>query len=165
MNTAKNWLSILQTSGIAYLLEPYHTNVTKRLVKAPKLYMLDTGLCSYLTEWSSPETLEAGAMSGSILETWVLVELLKSYWHNGKTAPFYYYRDKDQKEIDLLIVQDKTVYPLEVKKSTRVGKSDIRHFPALEKLKMPIGPGGVLCMGDSILPIDPSTEAIPIALL
>lgn len=165
VNTAKNWLSILQTSGIAYLLEPYHTNVTKRLVKAPKLYMLDTGLCSYLTEWSSPETLEAGAMSGSILETWVLVELLKSYWHNGKTAPFYYYRDKDQKEIDLLIVQDKTVYPLEVKKSTRVGKSDIRHFPALEKLKMPIGPGGVLCMGDSILPIDPSTEAIPIALL
>ena len=76
VNTAKSWLSILQASGIAYLLEPYHTNVTKRLVKTPKLY-IDTGLCAYLTEWSSPEILEAGAMSGSILETWIFTELLK----------------------------------------------------------------------------------------
>ena len=88
-NTAKNWLSILQASGVVYLLEPYHNNITKRLVKTPKLYMLDTGLCAYLTEWSSPKTLEAGAMSGAILETWILVELLKGYWHNGLMAPFF----------------------------------------------------------------------------
>ena len=69
-NTAKTWLSILQASGIIYLLEPYYTNLTKRLVRSPKLYFLDTGLCAYLTEWSSPETLEAGAMSGPILESW-----------------------------------------------------------------------------------------------
>jgi len=68
-NTAKSWLSILQASGIVYLLEPYHTNVTKRLVKTPKLYFIDTGLCAWLTEWSSPETLEVGAASGAILET------------------------------------------------------------------------------------------------
>jgi predicted AAA+ superfamily ATPase len=83
-STAKNWLSIIQTSSIVYLLDPYHSNVTKRLVKTPKLYFLDTGLCAYLTEWSTPETLEAGAMSGPILETWIFSEILKSYWHAGK---------------------------------------------------------------------------------
>ena len=76
-------------------------------------------MCAYLTEWSSPETLEAGALSGAILETWILVELLQSYWHNGHRVPFYYYRDKDQKEIDLIIVQDGLIYPLEFKKKQR----------------------------------------------
>lgn len=78
-NTAKHWLSILQASGILYLLEPYHTNLTKRLVKAAKLYFLDTGLCAYLTGWSNAQTLETGAMSGAMLETWAVAELLKSY--------------------------------------------------------------------------------------
>ncbi len=73
-NTAKHWLSILQTAEIVYLLEPYHTNLTQRLVKTPKLYFLDTGLAAHLTEWASPETLEAGAMSGPILETWIVAE-------------------------------------------------------------------------------------------
>ena len=85
-NTAKSWLSILQAADIVYLLQPYHTNLSKRLVKTPKLYILDTGLAAYLTEWVSPETLEAGAMSGPILETWIIAELLKSYWHTA-TAP------------------------------------------------------------------------------
>lgn len=160
--TAKNWLSILQASGLVYLLEPYHTNVTKRLVKTPKLYFLDTGLCSYLTEWSSPETLEAGAMSGAAFETWVVTEILKSYWHNGRRAPFYFYRDKDQKEIDLLIVQDGTVYPLEIKKSATPKKGDVRHFPILDKLKMPIGPGGVLCLSEHSIPLSESAASIPV---
>jgi hypothetical protein len=162
-NTAKNWLSILQASGLIYLLEPYHTNVTKRLVKTPKLYLLDTGLCAYLTEWSSPETLEAGAMSGAILETWILAELLKGYWHNGRHAPFYYYRDKDQKEIDLLIFQDGTIYPLEFKKTASPTKDDVRHFQTLEKFKMPIGPGGVICLSEQFLPLTPSASSIPVA--
>ena len=162
-NTAKNWLSILQASGLVYLLEPYHTNVTKRLVKTPKLYLLDTGLCAYLTEWSSPETLEAGAMSGAILETWILAELLKGYWHNGSQAPFNYYRDKDQKEIDLLIIQDGTIYPLEFKKTATPTKDDVRHFQTLEKFKMPIGPGGVICLSDQFLPLTPSARSIPVA--
>lgn len=164
-NTAKSWLSILEASGIAYLLQPYHTNVTKRLVKAPKFYLLDTGLCAYLTEWSSPETLEAGAMSGPILETWIMAELLKGYWHNGRHAPFYFYRDKDQKEIDLLILQDGTAYPLEIKKSASPGKKDVRHFQVLEKLKMPIGPGGVICLTEQSLPLTPSVQSIPVAAL
>lgn len=161
-NTAKMWLSILQVSGIAYLLEPYHTNVTKRLVKTPKLYFLDTGLCAYLTEWSSPETLEAGAMSGAILETWIVAELLKSYWHNGRRAPFYFYRDKDQKEIDLIIVQDGTVYPLELKKTASPSKDDVRHFRVLDKLNMPIGSGGVICLTEQSLPLTQTTHSIPV---
>ncbi len=165
VNTAKNWLSILQTSGIAYLLEPYHTNITKRLVKTPKLYFLDTGLCAYLTEWSSPETLEAGAMSGAILETWIVVELLKGYWHNGRRAPFYYYRDKDRTEIDLLIVQDGTAYPLEFKKTASPGKDDVRHFQVLEKRKMPVGPGGIICLTERSLPLTSTAQSIPVSAI
>jgi len=165
VNTAKNWLSILQASGIVYLLEPYHTNITKRLVKTPKLYMLDTGLCSYLTEWSSPETLESGAMSGAILETWIMAEILKSYWHNGKRAPFYYYRDKDKKEIDLLIIQNRTIYPLEFKKTASPEKKDIQHFQLLNKLKMPVGFGGIICLAEKSLPLTKYTQSIPISIL
>ena len=165
VNTAKTWLSILQASGIIYLLEPYHTNLSKRLLKRPKLYFLDTGLCAYVTEWSSPETLEAGAMSGAILETWILSELLKSYWHNGRRAPFFYYRDKDKKEIDLLIVQDEQVYPLEFKKTASPSPADIRQFSALARLKMPVGAGGVICLTEQSLPLSQSVVSIPVAAL
>lgn len=164
-NTAKSWLSILQTSGVVHLLEPYHSNLTKRLVKAPKLYFLDSGLCAYLTEWSSPETLEAGAMSGAILETWVLGELLKTYWHNGRRAPFYFYRDKDQKEVDLLIVQDGTVYPLEFKKSARPRVDDVRHFRVLDRLNLPVGPGALLCLVSQAVPLTATVQAVPVAAL
>jgi uncharacterized protein len=164
-NTVKSWLSILQASGIVYLLQPYYSNVTKRLVKTPKLYFLDTGLCAYLTEWSTPETLEAGAMSGPILETWIMTELLKSYWHNGLRAPFYYYRDKDKKEIDLIIVQDGIAYPLEFKKTASPGKGDVRHFKVLERLKMPIGPGGLICLTEKSLPLTADVQSVPAVAL
>ncbi len=162
-NTAKNWLSILRASGIIYLLEPYHANLTKRMVKAPKLYFLDTGLAAYLTQWSSYKTLEAGAMSGAIFETWVITEIIKSYWHSGKSAPIYYYRDKDKKEIDLLIVRDRNIHPIEIKKTTAPTKKDIRNFSALEKLKMPISQGIVLCMTEKQMPITETIRAIPVS--
>jgi len=160
-NTAKAWLSILQASGLVYLLEPYHTNLTRRLVKAPKLYFLDTGLCAYLTEWSTPQTLEAGAMSGAILETWVLAELLKGYWHNGLEAPFYYYRDKDQKEIDLVIVRDRTAYPVEIKKTASPSPRDAGHFGVLNKLDLRVGRGAVICLVTEGVPLDRTSVAIP----
>jgi len=164
-NTAKSWISILQSSGIVYLLEPYHNNITKRLVKSPKLYFLDTGLCSYLTEWSSPETLEAGAMSGAILETWILSELLKGYWHNGRRASFYFYRDKDSKEIDLVISKDGTLYPIEFKKTSSPRKEDVRSFNVLEKLSIPIGPGGLICLSETSIPLSPTVRTIPVSAL
>lgn len=163
--TAKRWLSILEASGIIYLLEPYHSNATKRLVKAPKLYFLDTGLCAYLTEWSSPETLEAGAMSGAILETFMFTEILKSYWHNGKCAPLYYYRDKDKKEIDLLIVQDGAMYPLEFKKTAAPDHTLARTFSLLERHKMPVKEGGIVCLTETLRPITKDINAIPAGLL
>lgn len=160
-NTAKNWLSVLEVSSLVYLLEPYHNNITKRLVKTPKLYFLDTGLASYLTQWSSPETLEAGAMSGRILETYFFTEILKSYWHNGKRERLYYYRDKDQKEIDVLIVQDGTLYPLELKKTSRPSQADVRHFHLLENFGFKVGEGGVICLASTYLPITKSIHALP----
>lgn len=163
--TAKAWLSILETSGILYLLPPYHTNVTKRLVKTPKLYFLDTGLCAYLTQWSTPEALEAGAMSGAILETWMLSEIIKSYWHHGLTPPLYFYRDKDQKEIDLLIEQDNTLYPVEFKKTASPSQSASRHFPVLERLDKPVGHGAVICLRETDVPLSQSVDAIPVGYL
>lgn len=161
-NTAKHWLSVLEASGIVYRLEPYHANVTKRLVKTPKLYFLDTGLCSWLTGWTSPEALEAGAASGAMLETWILVEILKSWWHRGKQAPFYFYRDKDKKEIDLLIVRDDAIHPLEFKKSASPGRAAVRHFSVLSRLDRPIGAGGVVCLAESSLPLVEGVVTIPV---
>ena len=164
-NTAKSWLSILQTSGMAYLLEPFHSNLTKRLVRRPKLYFVDTGLCSYLCGWSSPETLEAGAMSGPILESWILNELLKSYRHNGRSLPCYYYRDRDGKEIDLLIVRDGTIYPLEFKKTASPNRKHARKFVTLRKSDRRVGQGGVICLSNETLPLTESDTAIPVSAL
>jgi uncharacterized protein len=165
VNAAKSWLSILEASGIVYLPQPYHANLGKRLVKAPKLYLLDTGLAAYLTEWSSPETLEAGAMSGAILETWVIAELLKSYLHNGKHAPFYYYRDRDKREIDLLIERDGTLYPIEIKKTASPTAADVASFGGLAKLGLPVGGGGVICLARQSLPLTGSAVSIPVGVL
>lgn len=164
-NTAKHWISILQTSGIVYLLQPYHHNVTKRLVKTPKLYFLDTGLCGYLTQWSSPETLEAGAISGAILETYVVGELLKSYLHHGLTPAFYYYRDKDKREIDLLIEQDQTFYPIEIKKSASPNIAAVKHFKALERLPIHVGKGHLICFAAEAMPLTATIDVVPISII
>nr|WP_242508581.1 ATP-binding protein [Rhodocyclus purpureus] len=160
-NTAKHWLSILVASGIVWLLEPYHSNLSKRLVKTPKLYFLDTGLAAYLTQWSSPATLEAGAMAGAMFETWVISELLKSYWHNGKEAPLYYYRDKDQKEIDALIVRDGKAYPIEIRKTAQPGRDAVRHFSVLETLGLEVGQGALICLCSEVLPLTSRVELVP----
>jgi len=164
-NTAKHWLSILETSGLVFLLAPWHGNLTKRLVKRPKLYFLDTGLCAYLTEWSSPATLEAGALSGPILETWAVSEILKSYLHNGIVPPFYFYRDKDKKEIDLLIFRDGVVYPLECKKTASPGIRDARRLSAPDNGAFSVGPGGVVCLADDVLPLADGVYSIPVGAL
>ena len=163
--TAKNWINILVTSGIVRLLEPYSRNLVKRMVKTPKLYFLDTGLCSYLTGWSSPEVLESGAMSGAIFETWCFIEILKSYLHSGKLAPFYFYRDKDMREIDLLIEDSGTLYPVEFKKSSAPDSSAARQFSSLDKFKMPVGHGAVVCLGSRKMPLTRDCDIIPASLL
>ncbi|OIP19539.1 MAG: ATPase [Comamonadaceae bacterium CG2_30_59_20] len=163
--TAKAWLSVLETSGLVFLLQPYHTNLTKRMVKTPKLYFLDTGLAAYLTKWPDAASLEAGSMSGAMLETWVVSEIIKSYWHNGQEAHLYFYRDTDQQEVDLLIESGDTLYPVEIKKTASPSQNARRQFAVLDKLGKTIGPGAVLCLVERDIPLSHSVTAVPVAYL
>ena len=163
--TVKAWLSVLQASGLVYLLQPYHRNLTKRMIKSPKLYFLDTGLAAYLTKWGSSEALEAGSMSGPMLETWAISEIIKSYWHNGKEAPLYFYRDTEQREIDLLIEADDVIYPIEIKKTASPSSKATRQLFTAQNLGKKVGPGAVLCLIARDVPLSDSVTAIPMAYL
>lgn len=163
--TAKAWLSVLETSGLIYLMQPWHTNLSKRVVKSPKLYFLDTGLAAYLTRWPDAESLQNGAMSGAILETWVVSEVLKSYWHNGLEAPVYFYRDSDQQETDLIVDTGGMLYPVEIKKTASPSRTTKSHFKMLEKIGKPIGPGAVMCFVERDIPLTNAVTAIPIGYL
>lgn len=156
--TAKKWLSILVTSGLVYLLEPYYKNITKRMMKMPKIYFLDTGLCAYLTGWTTPEVLERGAMAGAFFETFVVAEILKSYLHNGKRAPLYWYRDFDKKEIDLLIEQDGLLYPIEIKITSNPEKSMVKNFNTVKNR----GDGALICLSREDLPLTQDVSVIPV---
>jgi uncharacterized protein len=163
--TIKSWLTVLRASNLIELLQPYHNNLTKRLVKTPKLYFLDTGLCSFLAGWNTAEVLERGAMSGAILETFVVSEIIKSYRHNGIEPHCYFYRDRDKKEIDLLIERDGKLYPIEIKKTASPRLSDIKNFSVLEHLDKPIGHGGVICCIDTLKPLTDTLSAIPVSYI
>lgn len=166
-NTAKSWLSVLEASGIVSLLQPWHSNLGKRLVKAPKLHFLDTGLAAYLTQWSSPQTLEAGAMAGAIFESWVYGEVLRSHAHAGSAACLYHYRDKDRREVDLLIEADGLLYPIECKKSAAPGRDALAGIAALAHQGAALGPGAVVCMAPEPVPLQakPRVSAVPAWLL
>lgn len=159
--TVKSWISVLETSGIIYILKPYYSNLSKRIVKAPRLYFLDTGLCTYLAKWPDAASLANGAMSGAILETYLVSEILKSYWHQGKEAYFHYYRDTNQKEIDLIIEQGNTLYPIEFKRTATPKLEAAKHFKALEGLGKNIGMGAVVCFVEDDILLSKEVRAIP----
>ena len=164
--TAKKWLSILVTSGLVYLLPPFSMNIEKRVVKTPKLYFLDTGLAAYLTKWTNPDVLKQGAASGAFFETFVLSEILKSYYNNGTEPALFYYRDKDGKEIDLLIMENGTLYPLEIKTTATPKTDDVAVFKVLSAVKnLNIGTGGLVCMDTSLGILDKNRFSIPAAFL
>ena len=162
--TAKSWVSILERSGIIFILHPYHTNITNRLVKTPKVYFLDTGLAAYLCRWPNAETLENGAMSGAFFETFVVSEIVKSYYNTGKDLNLYYYRDIDKKEIDLLIVNADGITPIEIKKAKSPSDAD-KNFSVLKKLNIQIKTGLVLCMADELVPFNKDAWLCPISLI
>ena len=163
--TAQRWLSILISSNIVYLLEPYYNNIMKRAVKTPKIYFLDTGLAAYLTKWKNKEVLEAGNMAGNFFENFVIVEILKSYYNAGELRPpLYFYRDKEKREIDLVIEQNGTLYPIEIKKSAKPTKNMIENFSVLDKVSK-VGEGAIICMYDRILDLDEKNKAIPYSYL
>lgn len=162
---AKSWLQILETLGIIFYLHPYSNNLLKRLVKTPKLYFYDTGLVCYLTKWSSPEVLESGAMNGAILENYVVSEIAKSYLNSGVEPYMYYYRDKDAKEIDIILEHDGVLNPIEIKKSSNPGSELTRVFGVLDKGSVPRGNGAIVCMKPTLGAIDRSNYIVPIWMI
>jgi len=159
--TAEKWLSVLRTSGLVYLLQPYFRNITKRLTKHPKLYFMDTGLASYLAGWTTSKSLETGISSGAFFETFVITEIIKSYCHHGKNPQLSFYRDSDRNEIDLLIYQNGKYYPIEVKKHGTPGMEDIKAFNTFSR-KEPLGYGCEICLTRDLQPL--STNAIAMSV-
>jgi hypothetical protein len=165
--TVKKWISILQKSNVIYLLQPFSLNVSKRIVKAPKVYFTDTGLVAYLCKWLAPDTLMNGAMSGNIFETFVISEIIKSYYNAGREPNIYYYRDTNGSEVDLLIYRDGTLYPVEIKKTSSPNVKDIKHFKSLATVypDTKIGQGGVICSYEKVLPLGENNKIIPISYI
>ncbi|MCL2735949.1 MAG: ATP-binding protein [Propionibacteriaceae bacterium] len=173
--TIKRWLSILVSSGIVTLIQPYHNNVLTRMTKMPVMHMLDTGLAAYLTHWTTAETIERGAMAGQFFESYVVAQIYASYANAGLEPPLFYYRDKEKREIDVLILRDGVIHPVEIKKSAAPGKQALTNFRVLNPLTTPsageshlkvrVGAGGVVCMADDVLPIDATNSLIPAWLI
>ena len=162
--TAKSWVSILERSGVVFILRPWYSNITRRLVKTPKVYFMDTGLAAYLCRWPSAETLENGAMDGAFLETHVVTDIVKRYYNAGKPVDLFYYRDIDKKEIDLLIAEGDKIYPIEIKKSKEPTKPD-KNFGVLAQFKMDVQPGIILCMSDELIPYNRGSWYCPVSVL
>ena len=162
VTTSKAWLNILETLGIVFLLHPYSNNVLKRTIKTPKLYFYDTGLVCYLTKWSSPEVALNGAMSGALLESFAVSEIIKGYQNAGLEPFLYFYRDRDAKEIDVILEGDGRLCPLEIKKTASPDKRIIRTFGVIDKSPLKLGTGAVLCMADRLGAFDRDNLIIPI---
>ena len=146
----QEWLGLLEKSDIIFYLHPYSNNLLKRTVSKPKLYFYDTGLVAYLTKWSSPETLEAGAINGAILENFTVAEIVKTY------------RDNDAKEIDIVLETDGQLHPMEIKKTSNPGTQLTRPFKLLDKGSVPRGKGAILCMKNELTAIDSENFIVPI---
>ena len=163
--TAKEWVKVLQTMGIIFLLEPYFNNELKRMIKTPKLYFCDTGLCAFLSSWTSRDTLMNGAASGYYLENYVAAEMLRNSSYGEKKVNLNFYRDTNQKEIDLVMEMDGQLHPFEIKRAASPDKKAVRAFPLLEKSGKVTGAGGIICMTAKPFPIDEKNSMIPVNLL
>lgn len=164
--TAKNWISILEASGIIMILQPYASNLAKRIIKTPKMYFMDTGLCAFLCGWSDSKILEDSAMAGAFFETYVVGEIVKSIRNTGKRIEntLFYYRDRDQKEVDLIYVKDQTLYPIEIKKGIGKDKAD-KNFQILNQYKMPVEVGLIIDTSDKVFPLNRNAYYCPVSLI
>lgn len=172
--TAKSWLSLLVSSYLVKIVEPYTNNLLKRLTKRPIMHFMDPGLAAHLTGWTSVQALELGAMSGQIFETYAFGEVYKSFSNVGRHAPLYFFRDNDRHEIDILLEQDGTLYPIGVKKTASPSKKDARNLGALDPVANPdvsadlaafkreIGTGAILCMAEDAFPVSERAWAFPL---
>ena len=163
--TAKRWLQVLEKSDLIFYLRPYSNNLLKRTVKTPKLYFFDTGLVAYLTKYSSPEILETGAINGAILENYVVSEIRKSYQNSARECLLWYYRDKDSKEIDIVIEQDGELHPIEIKKSVNAEAKMISSFAVLDKGSVPRGKGAIICMRPELSAVNSENYIVPVWMI
>ena len=163
--TAKEWLKVLQSMGIVYLLEQFFSNELKRMVKTPKLYFCDTGLCAYLSSWTSRDTLMNGAAAGHFLENYVVTEMIKNASYGESEMNLNFYRDKNQKEIDLIVEIDGVLHPFEIKRSASPERKAIKAFGVLEKSDREVGAGGIICMAENPFPIDANNSLIPVNVI
>lgn len=161
VNTAKEWLSLLETSGQIFLMRPYYGNLTKRLIKAPKLYFLDTGLVCYLTGWKDALAAARGAFAGQLFETFVVGEIIKSYMHRGIEPPLFCFRTKEKVEVDVLIETNGKLLPIEVKMSVSLGINDLKGIMFLKKTRHPIGKGAVVAPVRQMYALSKDIRAIP----
>ena len=167
-DTARRWLQVLEKSEIIFYLRPYSSNLLKRTIKTPKMYFFDTGLVAYLTKYSSPEILMNGAINGAILENYAVAELRKTWLNNAKDCLIHYYRDKDTKEIDVIIEIDGELHPIEIKKSTNPGTELVSVFNVLnglDKGSAKRGAGAILCLRETLSAIDRNNFIIPIWMI
>ena len=162
--TARTWLSLLETSGLVYILYPYYNNLIKRAVKTPKLYWTDAGLCAHLLGIASAESAITSSLSGSLLETFVVMEVLKSHWYAGTNASFWFYRDAEQREVDLILDLDGKLYPIEIKRAASVKARDVASgMKAFRETASDVAStGAVLPLPDSFAALDAQTALIPI---
>ena len=163
--TAKAWLSVLETSFIAFRLPAFHSNQRKRLVKMPKLHFHDTGLACWLLGIRSADQLRSHPLRGAIFETWVFAEILKSWWNRGRNPGLYYYRDKDGKEIDFIFDWNGRLWPMEAKLAANPSREWLRPFKTLERHGVPLGMGAVICMYPDRISLSDNVTALPAGIL
>lgn len=164
-NTARRWLGILEASDVIFYLRPYVNNLLKRTVKQPKMYFFDTGLVAYLTGYLTSDILAKGALSGPILENYVIAEIRKSFYNAGKEGVFWYYRDRDGVEIDLVLMQERLLHPIEIKRTANPDAGMIRAFARLDKGEMPRGAGAIICLREQLSAIDAQNMIVPVWML
>ena len=163
--TVRGWLSVLETSGIIKMIQPYCSRVSDRVIKASKLYFMDTGLCSYLCGFPTAEILERSTFAGAFYETYVISEILKSYYNSYKSVEsIYYYRDKDQYEVDLIIDGFDSIYPIEIKKGINPVSPTMK-FTVLKKFKKKVNIGLVIDSSDKVFPINDEVYNCPIDII
>lgn len=131
--TATEWLNILENTMQIYFLKPHYSNITKRIIKAPKLYFLDTGLAAYLTKWNTAKSLQSGSMAGAMYETYIVAEIIKSYINRGKQPPIYYLRDKEGHEVDL-VVEENGLCLVEIKLTATIKEDHAKNIDYFAKI-------------------------------
>jgi predicted AAA+ superfamily ATPase len=164
--TINSWISVLLSTKIIYLLEPYNEfSLIKRVIKTPKVYFTDTGLAAYLARLDNVENLEINRFAGAFAETFIINQIMKSYTNSGLDFPAFYYRDNNQKEIDLILISGGVLHLIEIKDGISYSKKDISAFKVLDSTNFKKSANAIICLTDRPYVLDKNTFALPISAI